>query len=272
MLRLVIPKGSLEDATLRLLEDAALRLCAPSDRDYFGRIEDPRVSEVAILRPQEIPLYVRGRVLRPRHHGARLDHRDGRRRVSRSPAELLEATDKPIRVVLAVRADAPWESVADLPDDVKVSTELPELTQRWFDERGKKVKVFLSYGATEAKVGSIVDRVRGRDRDRLRRAQERTEDHRRAARLADRAIANGRRRRIPTSARRWRTCGRCCSVPSTHAGGCCSSSTSSVRTSSVLLEVLPSFKAPTVNELAHQDGYAVRTVVDKSRVQPLIPS
>src|SRR6187401_2247223 len=58
MLKLVIPKGSLESQTLRLFEEADLRVRRGSDRDYHGTIDDDRIERVSILRPQEIPLYV----------------------------------------------------------------------------------------------------------------------------------------------------------------------------------------------------------------------
>jgi ATP phosphoribosyltransferase len=58
VLRLVLPKGSLERATLELFEAADLAVQRPSDVDYRAIIDDPRVSEVRILRPQEIPEYV----------------------------------------------------------------------------------------------------------------------------------------------------------------------------------------------------------------------
>nr|MDP9335685.1 ATP phosphoribosyltransferase [Actinomycetota bacterium] len=58
MLRLVLPKGSLEQATLQLFEDADLALTRASDVDYKATIDDPRVVDVTILRPQEIPRYV----------------------------------------------------------------------------------------------------------------------------------------------------------------------------------------------------------------------
>src|ERR1041384_1530704 len=58
MLTLVIPKGSLEAQTLRLFEEADLRVRRSSERDYHGTIDDDRIERVSILRPQEIPLYV----------------------------------------------------------------------------------------------------------------------------------------------------------------------------------------------------------------------
>ena len=58
MLRLVLPKGSLERATMQLFEDADLAVSRASDVAYRATIADPRIDEVRILRPQEIPVYV----------------------------------------------------------------------------------------------------------------------------------------------------------------------------------------------------------------------
>src|SRR5439155_3235406 len=58
MLRMVIPKGSLEEQTLRLLEAADLHVRRGSPRDYHGTIDDERIERVSLLRPQEIPTYV----------------------------------------------------------------------------------------------------------------------------------------------------------------------------------------------------------------------
>ena len=58
MLRLVLPKGSLERATMQLFEDADLAVTRASDVAYRASIDDPRIDDVRILRPQEIPAYV----------------------------------------------------------------------------------------------------------------------------------------------------------------------------------------------------------------------
>ena len=58
MLKLVVPKGSLEKPTFELFEAADLKISRASDREYRGQVNDPRIDSVAILRPQEIPTYV----------------------------------------------------------------------------------------------------------------------------------------------------------------------------------------------------------------------
>ena len=58
MLSLVLPKGSLEKATLVRFDAADLTVLRTSDRDYHASIDDPRIDRVSILRPQEIPTYI----------------------------------------------------------------------------------------------------------------------------------------------------------------------------------------------------------------------
>jgi ATP phosphoribosyltransferase len=70
-----------------------------------------------------------------------------------------KATSNPVRVVVAVAGDSPYQSVADLPDGVRVTSEYPEMTKRFFAERGVNADVRLSYGASEAKVPDIADCV-----------------------------------------------------------------------------------------------------------------
>src|SRR5262249_29181300 len=70
-----------------------------------------------------------------------------------------KATSDPVRVVLAVPATSSWNSVADLPEGIRISTELPSLTRRFLEENGVKAVITPSYGATEAKVPDIVDAI-----------------------------------------------------------------------------------------------------------------
>src|SRR4029077_1295234 len=70
-----------------------------------------------------------------------------------------KATADPVRVVLAVPESAPWRSVTDLPEGVRISTELPAMTSRYLEANGVKAMVIPSHGATEAKVPDIVDAI-----------------------------------------------------------------------------------------------------------------
>jgi ATP phosphoribosyltransferase len=159
MLSLVLPKGSLEKATLDLFDAADLTVRRSSDRDYHASIDDPRIDKVRFLRPQEIPSYI--------ERGLFDLGITGRDWISETEAEVTslgelqysKATSQPVRVVLAVPAAASWQSASDMPEGVRISTEFPSLTRRFLDARGVKAAVIPSYGATEAKVPDIVDAI-----------------------------------------------------------------------------------------------------------------
>ena len=106
MLRIVLPKGSLERATLELFEAADLAVARGSDVDYRGSICDPRVSEVRILRPQEIPVYVSEGLFDLGITGRDWIEERGVDVVSLGELAYSKATANPIRVVLAVAEDS----------------------------------------------------------------------------------------------------------------------------------------------------------------------
>jgi len=157
VLRLVLPKGSLERATLELFDAADLAVHRSSSVDYSASIDDPRVSEVRILRPQEISVYV-AEGLFDIGITARdwIDER-GSDVVSLGQLQYSKATANPIRVVVAVKADSGITAVEQLPAGVRVSTEYPGLTRRYFEGKGIDADIRLSYGATEAKIPDIAD-------------------------------------------------------------------------------------------------------------------
>ena len=159
MLSLVLPKGSLERATLDLFDAADLTVRRSSDRDYHASIEDPRVDRVRFLRPQEIPSYLERGLFDLGITGRDWITETGADVVSLGELRYSKATADPVRVVLAVPESAPWRSVSDLPEGVRISTELPELTSRYLEAHGVKAMVVPSYGATEAKVPDIVDAI-----------------------------------------------------------------------------------------------------------------
>ncbi|MGH9099890.1 MAG: ATP phosphoribosyltransferase, partial [Acidimicrobiales bacterium] len=122
MLRIVLPKGSLEKATLELFEAADLAVSRASDADYRASISDPRVSEVRILRPQEIPVYVAEGLFDLGITGRDWIEETGADVVTLTPLHYSKATARPIRVVLAVSADSAVHSVTDLPPGSRVHT------------------------------------------------------------------------------------------------------------------------------------------------------
>jgi ATP phosphoribosyltransferase len=159
MLSLVLPKGSLEKATLDLFDAADLTVRRASDRDYHASIDDPRIERVRFLRPQEIPSYLERGLFDIGITGRDWITETQADVVSLGELQYSKATSNPVRVVLAVPDGAPWRSVADLPDGIRISTEFPSLTERYLAEHGVKAMIVPSYGATEAKVPDIVDAI-----------------------------------------------------------------------------------------------------------------
>ena len=272
MLRLVLPKGSLERATLQLFEDADLAVSRSSDVDYRGSIDDDRIDDVRILRPQEIPRYVADGLFDIGITGRDWVEETGAEVVSLGELRYSKATELPVRVVLAVAADSAATGAGDLKDGVRVATEYPEVTRRYFEKHGVQADIQLSYGATEAKVPEIADAV-----------VEMTETGRalRAAGLKiidtllvsyTELIANPAAYEDPE---RRHAMGQILTLleGSLEARGRVLLKLN-VATDQLqaVVGVLPAMRAPTVSELSGGGGYAVETVVSKSDVNRLIPA
>ena len=159
MLKLVLPKGSLEKATFQLFEDADLAVRRTSNVDYRASVDDPRIADVRILRPQEIPTYVEDGLFDLGIAGRDWIEETSSDVVSLGELKYSKVTAKPVKIVVAVPADSEYEVLSDLPQGVRVSSEYPELTNRHFAASGVEADVQLSYGATEAKAPEIVDAV-----------------------------------------------------------------------------------------------------------------
>ena len=157
VLRIVLPKGSLEKATFELFEAADLTIRRSSSVDYKATIDDPRIVDVRILRPQEIPQYVAEGLFDIGITGRDWVEETQSDVESLGELKYSKATTDPVKVVVAVAGDSPAQTVADLPHGVRVSSEYPSLTERYFAQRGIKADVRLSYGASDAKIPDIAD-------------------------------------------------------------------------------------------------------------------
>jgi ATP phosphoribosyltransferase len=272
VLRLVLPKGSLEPATLQLFEDADLALTRASDVDYKATIDDPRVIDVTILRPQEIPRYVADGLFDVGVTGRDWIEETSAEVVTLTELHYSKATARPIRMVLAVGGDSPWQSVADLPHDVRVHTEYPELTRRFLEKNGVHARVTLSYGATEAKIPEIADAV-----------VEITETGRalRAAglRVLDtilvsytELIANPIAHADDEKRRAMEQLQTLLLGALEARGRVLVKLNVDESNLSSVIGLLPALKSPTVSKLYGEDGYAVETVVAKSDINILIPA
>ena len=272
MLRLVLPKGSLEQPTLELFGDADLHVTRLSSVDYRATIDDPRVNDVRILRPQEIPRYLTEGIFDLGISGRDWVEESGAEVVSLCRLGYSKATSRPVRIVVAVADDSPYGAVGDLPDGVRVSTEYPRLAARCFAEHGIEADVQLSYGATEAKVPEIVDCVveLTETGGALRAAGLRIIEtvlvshtellaNAEAYADADRRHAMGQIATLLTGVLEAR--GRVLVKLNVAAAAL-----------TAVIDLLPSMKAPTVNELYRGQGFAVETVVPKSVINTLIPA
>jgi len=160
MLKLVIPKGSLEEQTLRLFEAADLHVRRGSTRDYHGTIDDERIERVSVLRPQEIPSYVQDGFFDLGITGQDwIAETAADVEVLTSLMYAKSGTGHGTKIVLAVPNEHPANSAKEMPPGSRISTEFSRITERYFAELGIAVKVVWSYGATEAKVPEIVDAI-----------------------------------------------------------------------------------------------------------------
>ena len=155
-LKLGIPKGSLESATIELFRRAGFNITV-SSRSYFPTIDDPEI-ECMLIRAQEMARYVEDGVL-----DAGLTGRDW---VAESGATVETLADLiyakqsfgKVRWVLAVPEGSPVRSVKDLEGKV-IATELVETARRYLGTRGVKAKVEFSWGATEVKPPELADAI-----------------------------------------------------------------------------------------------------------------
>ena len=150
-LKLGIPKGSLQDATIALFRRSGWKINI-NGRSYFPEINDDTI-ECAICRAQEMSRYVESGTLDAGLTGKDWIAENGSDVHVVSDLIYSKVSARPARWVLAVPYDSPIKTIEDLRGK-KIATELVEFTRRYFTERGIDVIVEFSWGATEAKVVS----------------------------------------------------------------------------------------------------------------------
>jgi ATP phosphoribosyltransferase len=272
VLNLVLPKGSLEKATLELFDAADLSVKRSSAVDYKATIDDPRIGDVRILRPQEIPRYVADGLFDLGITGRDWIEETASEVVSLGEMKYSKATSNPVRIVLAVPQDSPYASAADLPQGVRVSSEYPELTARYFDQHGIKADIQLSYGATEAKVPDIVDVVvditeTGRA---LRAAGLKIIDT--VLTSFTELVANPAAYADPEKRHAMEQIKTLLDGVLDARGRVLVKLNVPPGALDAVIAVIPSMKSPTVNELFGGEGFAVEAVVPKSQINVLIPA
>lgn len=149
MLKLGLPKGSLEKATIELFEKGGW-LIKPAARNYFPKIDDSEL-DCSICRPQEMSRYIESGMLDAGITGKDWTLENDSDAIIVADLVYSKVSNKPTRWVIAVAGDSEIKSIEDLQGK-KVATELVNVTTRFFKERSIEVDIEFSWGATEAKV------------------------------------------------------------------------------------------------------------------------
>lgn len=268
-LRLGIPKGSLQEATLRMMRLAGWQINV-SERSYFPSVNDDELT-IILLRAQEIPRYVADGVLDCGITG--YDNVVESAVDVHQVAELIysKASSRPYRWVLAVPQDSPITGPKDLQGK-RVATELVNVTRRYFEKHGVQVDVEFSWGATEVKVPQLVDAiVEGTETGSTLRAH--------GLKIVDELLSSTTRLIANKAAYEdaWKQ--RKMEILSTLLQGAMEAQSkvglkmNAPRASlEKILEMLPSLRNPTVSPLADPEWIAIEIIAEERRVRDLIPS
>lgn len=272
MIDLVIPKGSLEEQTLALLKKADLAVKRSSDRDYNGAIDDPRIGKVKILRPQEIPQYV--------EEGYFDLGITGLDQVKESEAKVVKVAElnyakggigSLVKIVLAVDKGSKIKTPKQLKAGLKVSTEYPNLTRKYFKKLGLPVKIYLSYGATEAKVPEIVDAIVELTETGATLAKHGMQIIDTILEAPTVLIANNKSYKDSKKRKEINQIKALLLGSLNAEGKVLIKLNVAERKLKGVLKILPTMKNPTLSKLANPDYYAVESVVPKSEINLLLP-
>jgi ATP phosphoribosyltransferase len=268
ILRLGVPKGSLQESTFSLMAKAGWKVNS-SSRSYIPRTDDPEL-ELRLIRAQEISRYVEHGYLDAGLTGADwIAENDSDVQVVAEIAYSKQTTS-PARWVLAVPENSPIQSVKDL-EGKRIATELVEHTRRWLKKNGVKAEVEFSWGATEVKAPELVDAIVDitETGSSLRANKLRIVDE--LVRSFPQLIANKtswknawKKQKIETLAMMLKGAlqaeekvGLKMNIPRTKLDS--------------LLKQLPALRNPTISTLSREDWVAVETIIDEKVVREIIP-
>jgi ATP phosphoribosyltransferase len=157
LLKLGLPKGSLEQATIELFRKAGWKISG-GERSYFPAIDDAEI-RCTLMRPQEMPRYIADGTLDAGVTGKDWIEENGVDLDVVADFVYSKVSRRPTRWVLAVPADSPIRSLEDLKGK-RIASEMTNFPRRFFAERGIDVQVEFSWGATEAKAAEgLVDAI-----------------------------------------------------------------------------------------------------------------
>ncbi len=270
MLKIALPKGSLEEKTLQLFKEADLEVLKES-RNYFCTIKDPRVKEVRILRPQEIPAFVAEGYfdLGISGYDCIMENEADVEIIAELP--ISRATARPVKLVVAVPEDSGIDNVSNIPDGARVTTEFPNITRKFFEQHGRKVKVYYSHGATEAKVPDIMDVVVDLTETGETLRRNRLKIIGTILESTTRLFANKVSYRHPEKRRAIDEIKTLLLGVIEARGKVMLSMNVPAKKLDDVISILPAMKKPTVSPLYNSDYYEVVTVVEKANVNIILP-
>ncbi len=269
VLKLGIPKGSLEKATIELFEKSGWKIKL-SSRNYFPEIDDPELS-CSICRPQEMSRYIERGVLDAGITGLDWTLENESQVVVVADLVYSKVSRKPTRWVIAVPGDSEIKTVADL-EGKKISTELVNYTRKFFAQQGVNVDIEFSWGATEAKVVSkLADAiVEVTETESTIRAHGLKVIHE-MLRSNTQFIANReawadpwKREKIENIAVLLQGALRADNIVGLKMN-------ISKENLEAVIALLPSMNAPTVAHLYQKEWYSVETVISEHEVRDLVP-
>ncbi len=267
-LKLVLPKGSLQETTFTIFKKAGFEIFSTS-RSYFLSVDDPEI-ECVLLRTQEIPRYV--------ELGTFDTGIAGKDWITENRADVIEVCElvyskqgfMPVKIVIAVPENSNIRKVEDLEGKL-IATELVNLTNDFLKKRGIKAKVEFSYGATEIKAGKVVDAIVEITETgstlfshNLKIIEVIMESTPRLIANKDAWKDNWKREKIKN-------------ISLLLNGALISEGKVGLKMNlkkenlSKIIKILPAIKKPTISPLADEKWVAIETIVDKNIVKDLIP-
>jgi len=273
-LKLGIPKGSLQDATVQLFAKAGFNIYV-SSRSYFPSIDDPDI-ECMLIRAQEMARYVSDGVLDAGLTGADwiAEHElgDGTTGVLTSIAELVYAKQSygKVRWVLAVPDDSGIKAPQDLAG-ATIATELVRVTRAYFAKQQVDVKVEFSWGATEVKPPVLADAIveATETGSTLRANRLRIIDT--VIESSTQLVANRTALSDPQKATKLANIALLLKA-AIEAQGRVGLMLNVQRTDlDAVLAILPALQRPTISSLSDADWVAVNTIIEERTVRDLIP-
>jgi ATP phosphoribosyltransferase len=267
-LKLGIPKGSLENATIDLFRRAGFNIVT-SSRSYYPAIDDPEI-ECMLIRAQEMARYVEDGVLDAGLTG--LDWVAENEANVHNVADLVYAKQSfgKVRWVLAAPESSPFHSVQDLQGKI-IATELVRTTERYLASNGVKARVEFSWGATEVKPPELADAIvevtetgSSLRANKLRIIETVLESNTQLIANVDSWKDNWKRRKLED-------------IKMLLEGAICALGKVglilNVRKTDLkaILAVLPALKNPTISQLSDEEWVAVNTILEESTVRTILP-